>query len=127
MRFLRGLKILVLVIVAAAVLSFVVMHLWNWLMPSIFGLRAITFAQAFGLLLLSKILLGGFHKHGRGGGWGRRGEWKQKMKQRWDKMTPEERDRFRSGMRARWDCRPHRGESVPTEPFAGAQRTGVER
>ena len=125
MRFFRVLKIVVLVIVAATVLSFVVMHLWNWLMPSIFGLRAITFAQAFGLLLLSKILLGGFHKRGGRGGWRGR-EWKRKMKQRWEKMTPEERERFRSGMRARWDCRPHRGEAV-TEPFAGAQRTGVER
>ena len=124
MRFFRVLKILVLVIVAATVLAFVVMHLWNWLMPSIFGLRAITFAQAFGLLLLSKILLGGFHKHGGRGGWRGR-EWKRKMKDRWEKMTPEERERFRSGMRARWDCRPHRGEAVK-EPFAGEQRTGVE-
>lgn len=40
--------------------------LWNWLMPAIFGLPAITFWQAFGLLALCKILFGGFdcgHHH----------------------------------------------------------------
>ncbi len=45
--------------------GFVVMHLWNWLMPVIFGLTTITFWQAVGLFILSKILLSGFH--GKGG------------------------------------------------------------
>ena len=49
MKALKILKILVMVVVICAVAGFVVMHLWNWLMPSIFGLRAITFAQAIGL------------------------------------------------------------------------------
>ena len=69
MRVLKVVKVVVLVLVAAAVMSLVVMHLWNWLMPAIFGLRTITFLQAVGLLLLSKILLGGFHKHGGRGAW----------------------------------------------------------
>ena len=43
----------------------VVQWLWNWLMPSIFGLRTLTWLEAFGLLALSRILFGGF---GRGGG-----------------------------------------------------------
>ena len=43
----------------------VVQWLWNWLMPGIFGLRALTFWEALGLLALSRILFGGF---GRGGG-----------------------------------------------------------
>ncbi len=30
----------------------VVMHLWNWLMPMLFGLHAITFWQGIGLLIL---------------------------------------------------------------------------
>jgi hypothetical protein len=86
------------------------MALWNWLMPAIFGLRAVSFAQALGLLLLGKILFGGFHRHGgRGRGWGRHWE------ERWAKMTPEERERFRAGMRGgRW-CRP----VAPSEPVAG--------
>src|SRR5918994_6300503 len=45
--------------------GFVVQWLWNWLMPDIFGLRTITWWEAFGLLALSRILFGGF---GRGGG-----------------------------------------------------------
>ena len=43
----------------------IVMHLWNGLMPALFGLRMITFWQAFGLLILCRILVGGL---GPGGG-----------------------------------------------------------
>jgi hypothetical protein len=85
------------VIVAAVVLGLVVEHLWNWLMPAIFGLRTIGYWQAVGLLLLSKILLGGFHKHGRGG----RRQWREKMERKWAKMSPEEREKFRAGMKGR--------------------------
>ncbi len=127
MKFLKVLKVLVMVVAAATVMSFVVMHLWNWLMPSIFGLRTITFLQALGLLLLSKILLGGFHKHGGRGGWGRGREWKRRMNQRWDNMSPEERERFRSGMRARWNCSPRYKQGAASEPFASEQATGLER
>jgi hypothetical protein len=43
------------------------MHLWNWIMPLVFGLTIISFWQAAGLLLISKILFGGFSM-GRGRG-----------------------------------------------------------
>ncbi len=92
---LRGLKIAVIVLIAATVLGFVVKSLWNALLPPIFGWHLITFWQALGLLLLSKILFGGFHRHGGGG----RNQWKRRMKERWEHMTPEERERFRTGMR----------------------------
>jgi len=109
MRAGKVLKIVVMVIVIATVVGFVVMHLWNWLMPEVFGLKPITYWQAIGLLLLSKILLGGFHKHGHGGGrWGDRGAWKRHMEERWGHMSPEEREKFRSGMRGRWGCGPAR-------------------
>jgi hypothetical protein len=49
-------------IIFISVISVLVFLLWNWLMPSIFGLPAINMFQAFGLLLLSKILFFGFHK-----------------------------------------------------------------
>lgn len=39
------------------VLSFPIMWLWNWLMPVIFGLKAIGVLQALGLYLLSSMLL----------------------------------------------------------------------
>jgi hypothetical protein len=44
----------------ALILGFVVMWLWNWLMPAIFGLTKITFWQAWGLVLLSHILFKSF-------------------------------------------------------------------
>jgi hypothetical protein len=53
-----------LAILFAGLFSFLVFLLWNWLMPAIFGLTTITFFQAFGLLVLSKILFFGFHRGG---------------------------------------------------------------
>ena len=99
-RFVRGLRFIAFVVAASFIFGFLIMHLWNWLMPTIFGLNQITFWQAFGLFVLSKILFGGFHRHGGGG------RWKRGMHERWEQMTPEERDRFRSGMRGRRGCRP---------------------
>ena len=34
-----------------------VMHLWNWLLPALFGWRVITFWQAIGILALCRILV----------------------------------------------------------------------
>ena len=48
----------------AILFGFVIMWLWNWLMPEIFGLTTLTYWQAVGLFILSKILIG----HGGGGG-----------------------------------------------------------
>ena len=92
---LKGIRIAIFVIIGAAVLGFVVKGLWNVLIPPIFGWHTITFWQGIGLLLLSKILFGGFHRHGGPG----RGRWQQRMKDRWEQMTPEEREKFRNGMR----------------------------
>jgi hypothetical protein len=91
----RIVKGLMIAVVAATVLGFLVMGLWNALIPQIFGWRTITFWQALGLLILSKILFGGFHRHGGGGS----REWKNRMRERWESMTPEEREKFREGMR----------------------------
>ena len=93
LRFLIVAKIALIAAVAATVLGFIVMELWNVLIPGIFGLRPIDFWQALGLLVLCKILFGGF-RPGRGGP-----PWRRRMRERWEKMTPEERERFRQGMR----------------------------
>jgi hypothetical protein len=90
----KGIKFALFGVVFATVFSYVVMHLWNWLMPPIFGWHVINFWQAVGLLVLSKILFGGFR-----GGPGR--HWKHRMTERWEAMTPEEREKFREGMRGR--------------------------
>jgi len=42
----------------------IVKSLWNWLLPALFGFPAVTFWQALGLLLLCRILFGGFGRHG---------------------------------------------------------------
>ena len=90
----KAIKVLLIAVVAVTVFGFVVKELWNALMPGIFGWRMITFWQALGLLVLSKILFGGFHRHG-----GSRKPWGNRMRERWESMTPEEREKFRQGMR----------------------------
>ena len=84
----------------------IVLQLWNWLAPALFGLRQITFWQALGLLALCRILFGGFgfggggHRNSRRRMEGRiRERVRERMDERWEQMTPEERERFRQGMR----------------------------
>jgi len=52
------------------------MHLWNWLIPMLFHGPIVTYWQAAGLLILSKIFFSGFghgHGHGRHHGSGHHG------------------------------------------------------
>ena len=55
----RGLKFILMVLLAAAGFSAITMLLWNALLPCIFGIASINFWQALGLLALSRILFGG--------------------------------------------------------------------
>ena len=87
-----------------------VMLLWNWLLPTLFGWHQITFWQALGLLALCRILFGGFGRHGLPrGGFPRR--MRERMTARWESMTPEERERFRHGLRGRCGFEPPVSES----------------
>ena len=95
MRIQRVFKFTALALVAIAVFSFIVMQLWNWIVPPVVGWHPITFWQALGLLVLSKILFGGFR-----GGLGRHMHWRRRMMERWEQMTPEEREKLREGMRS---------------------------
>ncbi|OHD09609.1 MAG: hypothetical protein A2086_14240 [Spirochaetes bacterium GWD1_27_9] len=52
---------IILVIILAVVLGIVVMLIWNYLMPDLFGLKQINYLQAILLVLLCKILFGNFH------------------------------------------------------------------
>jgi hypothetical protein len=47
---------LVVLVVVSAVMSLPVMLLWDWLMPTIFGLTTITWVQAWGLMFLCGLL-----------------------------------------------------------------------
>jgi hypothetical protein len=88
---LRGLKFAIMVAAGIAAVGYLVMSLWNWLLPPLAGWHAIGFGQAVALLVLCRILFGGFR--GRGG-W----HWRQHMRERWEQMTPDERERFRAGL-----------------------------
>ena len=79
----------------------VVQLLWNWLLPPLFGFPRITFWQALGLLALCRILFGGCGLRGSGRS-GLRRRVAERMAERWEAMTPEERERFRHVMRERW-------------------------
>jgi hypothetical protein len=76
----------------------IVMLLWNWLLPPLFDWPTITIWQGFGLLVLCRILFGGFG--GRGG--------------HSKNMTPEERERFRQRMNERFCRTSARGQESPT-------------
>ena len=79
---------------------FIVQQLWNWLLPGLFGWPLLTFWQAFGLLALCRILFGGLSMHG--GRCRRRRRWGKGMRSRWQRFSPEERERFRAHLRRRW-------------------------
>jgi hypothetical protein len=80
--------------------------LWNGLLPGLFDWPRITFWQALGLLVLSRVLFGGLGLHSSAGSRLRR-----RMQERWEFMTPEERERFRQRLRERWGFGPPAGES----------------
>ena len=92
-RFRARRVILFILFAAIAIFVFgsVVMLLWNNVLAQVTHVSTITFVQALGILVLAKILFGGFH-----GGWGpRRYYWKQRMREKWNNMTPEEREKFK--------------------------------
>ncbi len=110
-RTLRVLKAAGIGIVAVPVIlglfGLLVKSLWNWLMPELFGLHPITFWQALGVWLLSRILLAGFQ--GRGRSHDRR--WRARVIERWERLSPEEREQLRERLRRHW------------EPFEEAERS----
>ena len=88
----------------AAAFSVIVMLLWNWLMPAIFGLTTINLWQALGLFALTRILFGSFsflskarmmHDH------------KNLVFREWMKMSPEQRKEFIEKRRRFGFGRPH--------------------
>ena len=49
--------LLIVAVIVGALIAFPIEWLWNGLMPSIFGLHTIDFLQAWGLNILSALLL----------------------------------------------------------------------
>lgn len=104
----KGIMFLCFFIVAMLAFGLLVMGLWNAILPAVLGVKTITYLQALGILLLSKILFGGFK-----GGWrgGRRHQprWIE-MKEKFAGMTPEEREKFKTEWKnrcsGRWGKQP---------------------
>jgi hypothetical protein len=92
--------------------GYITMMLWNWLIPHMFNGPEITFIQALGILLLSKILFGGW-----GGRCGtHQGHWKHRYYEKLSGMSPEDKERFKAKIREKW-CSPDRhtsGEKTDT-------------
>ncbi|HEY2858030.1 MAG TPA: hypothetical protein VGJ21_06415 [Terracidiphilus sp.] len=115
MRFVTKSKWWIALIAPPAIALFVwafgeiIMHLWNWLLPSLFGWHVITFWQALGLLVLCRILFGGFGNSGHRGGKRRRE--RQRM---WETLTPEEREQLRQRMGNR--CGPFSAPETEGKP-----------
>lgn len=80
-----------------ALLGALVMWLWNWLMPEIFGLPMLSFWQAVGLLVLCRLLVGnvglGGHHHGHGHCSHEAGT-HNKLRERWECLSPQERQQI---------------------------------
>jgi len=93
--------------------GFVVMGLWNAILPAVLGVKTVTFVQALGILVLSKILFGGF-RGGGGRGWKHKKHgWRMQMREKWEQMNPEERQQWKQQMRDR--CRQWGRPVSPTE------------
>lgn len=97
-RFNRNKKKFILLPFGAAALlsivSYIVMQLWNNLLPEIINVHTINFWQAMGIFILCKILFGFGRGGGGGGPWGR-----HDLRERLKGMTPEDKEHFRAQMK----------------------------
>ena len=104
-RFIKMIFIIPLAILGMILFAFIggliVLHLWNWLMPPLFGWHELTVWKAVGLLALCRILFGGFGWHRP-----RRYSFGNRSDDRCSRMTPEERERFRQRVLERLGIRP---------------------
>lgn len=111
------LKCMVLGLIFVAVIGFVTMSLWNWLVPVLFNGPQIDYWQALGLLLLSKILFWGFggkrHHHDGPG----MHSWKRRFYGKFSNMSPEDREAFKQRLRDKWcSWEKHGGEQKGDRP-----------
>lgn len=95
-----------------------VMLLWNGLLPEILGLKSITYVQALGLLVLCRLLFSGLGGLGGSNVRAMRDD-RRSLFNRWEKMSPQERDAFMRDRRFRFGrhghpCHGHDNRS--TEP-----------
>lgn len=95
-------KFVVFGVLMVVLLGSVTQFLWNFIMPDIFGLPVINFWQGLAMFTLAKLIFG----FGGGGGnkWGRyRGQqWRAHWAEKYSKLSPEERERFKQKFKEKW-------------------------
>ena len=115
----KPLKIVGIVIFGALAIAgfgYLFMLLWNWLVPELFSGPVVSYWQGVGLLVLSKILLGGPGGRGKkcccksGGGW------KSRWKQKFENMDDSERNEFKNRMKAKFCCNTSNDQSDSLTP-----------
>ena len=111
-RMVRMIALLPVFFIVFAGLIWVVFGLWNWLMPSIFGLKTITYWQALGLMALSWILFRG----SRGPRFGR-GPWRHGMRRAVEKDDSRRAGGFHEGL----------AQPMGRDAAAGARSKAVNR
>ena len=85
-------KFVVFGIIGLAAFTYLVMLLWNWLVPELFSGPLVNYWQTLGLLVLSKIIFAGFagghHKrHDRPGD-----HWKKKYHRKMNGLSKEQKE-----------------------------------
>ena len=95
----RGVFMIIALLVFVAIAGFMVKFLWNAILPDIFGWQSVTFPQALGLLLLTRILFGGFGWHKKGSDWSsqKKAHWRKK----WSNMNEEDKAAFKAKWKER--------------------------
>jgi len=99
----RFLVCVALGVIAVFLFGWITMLLWNWLVPVLFHGPVISFWQALGLLVLSKILFWGFggRHHGHRNQYAQ-GYWRDKLYGKFSSLTPEERAALKQKMKEKW-------------------------
>lgn len=92
----KGIFIALMAVAGIFGITWVVMELWNHLLPEIIHVERVSFWQAMGILVLSKILFGGM-KFG-----GKRYDRGNRFKEKFGNMSEEEKEAFKQKMKERW-------------------------
>lgn len=90
---LKGAGFLIVMVGLFLLLVYGFMILWNITIPEIFGVKSLTYGMAFRILIIARILFGGF-----GFRWTNNDKkkfWRERMNMKMEKMTDDEKAEFK--------------------------------